>query len=144
MKRWYASPMNAFLYSTLLGWCDSGAVSLILTLGCVRPKSLQLCWTLCGPMDCIAHQATLSTEFSRQEYWSGLPCPPPGDLSDPGIEPGSLASRALAGGFFTTSTTELGFCNLFALSGSANKGCREREGGISTSPSFPRLSTPSQ
>ena len=37
--------------------------------------------------------------FSRKEYWSGLPCPPPGDLSDPGIE---TASPALAGGFFTT------------------------------------------
>ena len=47
----------------------------------------------------VARQAPLSTGFSRQEYWSGLPCPPPGDLPDPGIEPGS---PALAGGFFTT------------------------------------------
>ena len=45
------------------------------------------------------HQAPLPTGFSRQEYWSGLPCPPPGDLSDPGMEP---ASPALADGFFTT------------------------------------------
>ena len=37
----------------------------------------------------IAHQAILSMEFSRQEYWSGLPCPPPGDLPNPGIEPRS-------------------------------------------------------
>ena len=43
--------------------------------------------------------------FSRQEYWSGLPCPPPGDLPDPRIEPMSLMSPALAGGFLTTSTT---------------------------------------
>ena len=43
--------------------------------------------------------------FSRQEYWSGLPCPPPGDLPDPGIEPVSLKSAVLAGRFFTTSTT---------------------------------------
>ena len=43
--------------------------------------------------------------FSRQEYWSGLPFPSPGDLPDPGIEPRSLASPALAGGFFTTSAT---------------------------------------
>ena len=43
-------------------------------------------------------------EFSRQEYWSGLPCPPPGDLSDPGIEPGSLTSPALADA--VVSTTE--------------------------------------
>ena len=40
--------------------------------------------------------------FSRQEYWSGLPCPPPGDLPNPGIEPVSLVCPALAGGFFTT------------------------------------------
>ena len=43
--------------------------------------------------------------FSRQKYWSGLPCPPPGDLPDPGIELTSLKSPALAGGFFITSTT---------------------------------------
>ena len=53
----------------------------------------------------IAHQAPLSMGFSRQEYWSGLPGPSPGDLPDPGIEPTSLVSPALAGGFFTTSTT---------------------------------------
>ena len=53
----------------------------------------------------IAHQAPLSMGFSRQEYWSGLPCPPPGDLPDPGIEPVSLMSPALAGRFLTTSTT---------------------------------------
>ena len=52
----------------------------------------------------ISHQAPLSMGFSRQEYWSGLPCPPPGDLPDPGIEPTSLTSPALTGGFFTTST----------------------------------------
>ena len=43
--------------------------------------------------------------FSRQEYWSGLPCPPPGDLSNPGIKSAFLTSPALAGGFFTTSAT---------------------------------------
>ena len=50
----------------------------------------------------ITHQAPLSTGFSRQEYWSGLPFPPPGDLPDPGIKPESPASPALAGGFFTS------------------------------------------
>ena len=53
----------------------------------------------------VAHQAPLSMGFSRQEYWSGLPCPPPGYLYDPGIKPASFMSPALAGGFFTTSTT---------------------------------------
>ena len=43
--------------------------------------------------------------FSRQEYWSGLPCPLPGDLPDPGIKPMSLMSAALVGVFFTTSPT---------------------------------------
>ena len=43
--------------------------------------------------------------FSRQEYWHGLPFPPPGDLSNPGIEPESLMSPALTGRFFTTSAT---------------------------------------
>ena len=52
----------------------------------------------------IAHQA-LSMGLSRQEYGNGLPCPPPGDLPNPGIEPMSLTSPALAGRFFTTSTT---------------------------------------
>ena len=47
----------------------------------------------------VAHQAHLSMGFSRQEYWSGLPFPPPGDLPNPGME---LVSPALAGGFFTT------------------------------------------
>ena len=51
----------------------------------------------------VACQAPLSMGFSRQEYWSGLPCPPSGDLPDPGTEPASLnVSPALAGGFFTT------------------------------------------
>ena len=53
----------------------------------------------------VALQAPLSKEFSRQEYWSGLPFPPPGDLLNPGIKPESLASPALAGGFFTTIAT---------------------------------------
>ena len=51
----------------------------------------------------VACQALLSMGFSRQEYWSGLPNPPPGDLCDPGIEPVSLVSPALAGRLFTTA-----------------------------------------
>ena len=63
----------------------------------MHAKSLQSCpalvtlWT-------VARQAPLSMEFSREEYGDGLPCPPPGDLPDPGIEPVSLMSSALAGG----------------------------------------------
>ena len=51
----------------------------------------------------VACQTLLSVEFSRQEYWSGFPFPPPEDLPNPGIEPESLASPAWAGGFLTTS-----------------------------------------
>ena len=54
-------------------------------------------------MDC-SHQVPLSIGLSRQEYWSGLPFPPPGNLPDPGIEPASLTSPTGAGGFFTTVT----------------------------------------
>ena len=53
----------------------------------------------------VARQAPLSMGFSRQEDWSGLPCPPPGDLPHPGTEAASLISPALAGEFFTTSTS---------------------------------------
>ena len=56
----------------------------------------------------IALRAPLSMGFSRQEYWTGLPSPPPGDLPDPGIEHVSLTSPALASGFFTTCTTWAG------------------------------------
>ena len=51
----------------------------------------------------IPRQAPLSMGFYRKEYWSGLPCPLPGDFHNPGIEPVSLTCPALAGGFFTTS-----------------------------------------
>ena len=53
----------------------------------------------------VAHQAPLSMRFSRQEYWSGLACPPPGDHPDPEIKSMSLVSPPSAGGFFTTNTT---------------------------------------
>ena len=71
-------------------WCIQ---SFFSCWTCVSVKSLQLCLTLCDPMDyCLP--GSLSMGFSRQEYWSGLPCPPPGDIPDPGIEPASLMSPA--------------------------------------------------
>ena len=59
---------------------------------------------LCDPID-IARQAPLSMGFSRQEYWSGLPCLPPEDLPNPGIKLSSLTSPALAGRSFTSCAT---------------------------------------
>ena len=64
----------------------------------------QSCLTLWGPMDCNL-PGPLFMEFSRQEYWSGLLFPTPGDVPDPGIEPESRVYPALADRFFTTSAT---------------------------------------
>ena len=71
---------------------------------CVCVLVTKLCPTLCAPWT-AAHQAPLSMEFPRQEYWSGWPCLPPGDFPNRGIKPMSLTSSALEGGFFTTSAT---------------------------------------
>ena len=72
--------------------------SIHLVLERVMSDSFMTLWT-------VALQDPLSMGFSRQEYWSGLPRPPPGDLPDPGIEPVSPMSPALAGGFLTASAT---------------------------------------
>ena len=72
-------------------------------IACVRAcMCTQLCLTLYDPMT-VAHQASLFIECSRQEYWSGLPFPTPGDLPDPGIELASLVFPALVGWFFTAA-----------------------------------------
>ena len=66
--------------------------------------SLSCVW-LSAALWTVAHQALLPMEFSRQEYWSGLPFPSPGNLLNTGIEPVSLKSSALAGRFFTSKVT---------------------------------------
>ena len=71
-------------------------VEVVCVCLCVCAQSYP---TLCNPWT-VGHQAPLSMGFSRQEYWTGLPFPPPGDLPDPGIEP---ASPALAGRFSITA-----------------------------------------
>ena len=77
-----------------------GSCAVLNCLGCVLPF-VSRCT--------IAHyhkkNVPLSTGFSRQEYWSGVPCPSPGYLTDQGMESASLTSPALAGKFFTTSAT---------------------------------------
>ena len=65
---------------------------------------LQVCPTLCDPTDCSPPGSSVC-EIFQVEHWSGLAFPTPGDLPDPGIEPMSLTSPALAGRFFTTSAT---------------------------------------
>ena len=65
-------------------------------------RSLQLC---CDPMDCSPPGSSVREILQPRTHWHGWPCPPPGDLSNPGIEPVSLMSPALADRFFTISAT---------------------------------------
>ena len=66
--------------------------------------SLSCVWFFVTPRT-VVFQAPLSMGFSREEHWRGLPCPLPGELPDPGMEPASLISPALAGGFFNHHAT---------------------------------------
>ena len=82
--------LNILQLLRFLSFCDSSIFCAVLSrLSCV--------WLFASPWT-VAHQASLSMGFSRQEYWSGLSCPPPGDLPDPGIELASLMSPELGWG----------------------------------------------
>ena len=84
------------------GW--NFTVALLCCM-CVRVCEVLSHIRLSAAPRAVARRARLSMGFSRQEDRSGLPCSPPGDLPHPGIEPESLQSPALAGGFFTTTAT---------------------------------------
>ena len=86
----WSLPLLIYLVNKL--YCGGAAQSLSYVQLLATP------WT-------VACQTPLSMGFSRQEHWSGEPCPPPGDLPDPGIKPTSLVSPALTGGFFTSRAT---------------------------------------
>ena len=99
-ERWKFIPfllviLWSLLYHHYVGW--------VCVLACM-PSHWVVSDSLVTPW-AVAHQASPSREFSRQEYWSRLPFPPPGNLPNPETEPSSLAYPALAGEFFTTSTT---------------------------------------
>ena len=72
----------------------------------VHAKSLQSCPIHCDSMYCSPPGSSVHG-ILQQEYWSGLPCPPPGDLPDPGIKPMSLMSPALAGGKMNIFTRKI-------------------------------------
>ena len=95
------SPLGSSIHGSfqarVLEW---GAIAFSV----LNAELLQSCLTLVSPWT-VARQAPLSIGFSRQEYWSGFPCLPPGALPDPGIKFVSLMSPALAGEFFTTKVT---------------------------------------
>ena len=116
----YSRKMKIYVPENYIEECSSFFICSIQKLGI--PSNVQKSWSslqrnvLCcaqslqlhpswGTLWTVAGQAPLSMGFSRQEYWSGLPCPPPGDLPNPGIKPRSLRSPALAGRLFTTSAT---------------------------------------
>ena len=110
---WWAAVYGVAQSRTQLKWLSSSSslnlesqVSMLrfhshdgLWPVCVSAKSLQSCLILCDPMDCSPPG---SMGFSRQEYWSGLPCPPPGDLPDSGIKPPPLMSPELGSRLFIT------------------------------------------
>ena len=103
---------------TCISWCPWQVNihnPLSLETALVMANSCTLCSAVCllscfrgvwlfGTPGTAAPQAPLSLGFSSQAYWSGLPCPPPGESSWPGIEPLFLTSPALAGRVFTSST----------------------------------------
>ena len=103
---WVAMPFSRGSSETWVS-CIAGRFSIIRATREAQLSSVQSLSRarLFATLWTVAHQASLSMGFSREECWSGLPCPSLGDLPDPGIELTSLMSPALAGGFFNTSTT---------------------------------------
>ena len=97
----------------LLGPCGRRVCELGIS-SCVRAQSHRLFATLCT----TTYQVPLSTAFTSQEYWSGLPFPPPGDLPVPGIKPVSLE---LADGLFTTELPHLGSPDISSAAAAAAK-----------------------
>ena len=97
--------MASLLWPQVL--CYPGTFPLLFQMpydGTFSGQLLSHVWFFATPWT-VACQSPLSMGFSRQEYWRGLPFPPPGNLPDPGIKPMSLMSPALAGRFFTTIAT---------------------------------------
>ena len=97
------------LFDFLIIWMGYPSMPMILWL--LGSQNSTMCSCVLSPfrlfvtLKTVAYQAPLSMGFPRQEYWSGLPFPPPGDLPDPGMEPTLFISPTLADRFFSTSTT---------------------------------------
>ena len=90
-------------YTCIFKKINAGLKKVMMLL--LVPTQLLNCVRLFVILWTIARQAFLSMGYPKQEYWSWSPFPPPGDLPNPGFEPTSLVSPALAGGFFTSNTT---------------------------------------
>ena len=129
-----ALPQSLLIHDSLIHLCKVSRISNDFCWNTARalfPCSLPFlflcthslsCVWLCDPMDCSLPRS-LSMGFSRQEYWRGLPFPPPGDLSDLGRKYTPLVSPALAGGFFTTMLPGKLFLFLVRIKKHLNLGC---------------------
>ena len=96
---------SSLRFAFLCQWI-SKLLNELINLQCLSCKLSHFShvWLFATPWT-VAHQAPLSKGFSRQEYWSGLPCPPPGDFPDPGIKFVSTYVSCIGGRFFTTDAT---------------------------------------
>ena len=107
----YTGMLNHFSMSLFIYWhACLFIIPILLRLLIVMMISIsmlvtQFCLTLCNPMDYSPPGSSVHGSVSRQEYWRGLPCPPPGDLHDLGLELVSLTSPALVGRFFLITST---------------------------------------
>ena len=98
--KWHGTVSPLYAWSETSG-CGEQFAYIVYVYVYMRAVSCFSHVPLFATLWAVACQAPLSMGFSKQEYWSRLPCPPLGDLSDSGIKPTSLVSPALAGGFFT-------------------------------------------
>ena len=110
-----------FILQSVLNYSEALSLQLAYIFYCLTsswPWRQVACWLQCvqnrfnhvllfAALWTVAYQTSLSVGFSKQEHWSGLPCPSPGHLPHPGIEPMSLTSPILAGRFFTAVATLL-------------------------------------
>ena len=103
-RRWKHQKSQKFFLVFLSCFSTARGKCFTLNCACCMLSRFRRVW-LCATLWTVVHQAPVSMGFSRQEYWSRLKCPPPGDLPDPGIKLSSFMSPALADGFFTTSAT---------------------------------------
>ena len=104
----YLLPQQIYPYLPLKSFLICAVNFCAKVLACVH--SYFSCAQLSVTLWTVAHQVPLSMGLSRYEYWSGLPCPPPGDLPNPEIKPVSLTSPALTDGFLTTNAPGKPLC----------------------------------
>ena len=104
-KKAFFISFTVFLISNISFWFLLRiSISLPVCMSVCVCSVAQLYPILCSPMDCRPPGSSVHG-ILQQEYWNGLPCPPPGDLPHPGTEPASLVSPALTGMCFTKSAT---------------------------------------